>query len=79
MVDVSNRTLATLLVAAIVISLGGTLISLDRLGGLAPLTGQATLDTADIPAPSIDVMDNIDTETDGGNESEDDVNDGAMD
>ncbi|MBL7055120.1 hypothetical protein ISS05_05165, partial [Candidatus Woesearchaeota archaeon] len=46
--DVSNRTVVVLLIATIVVSLGGTLISLtainNRLGvlGLAPITGFAT-------------------------------------
>lgn len=42
MVDISNKTLALLMVAAIVVSLGGLFISLDRLGrleGSLPLTG----------------------------------------
>ncbi|MBN2422997.1 hypothetical protein JXB41_07260 [Candidatus Woesearchaeota archaeon] len=47
MEDISNRTLATLLIAAIVISLGGTIISLNRLArisgaGALPLVGRAT-------------------------------------
>jgi hypothetical protein len=42
--DLSNKTLAFILVAAIVISLGGTLLSLDRLNRLG-FTGQASTDT----------------------------------
>jgi len=47
MAEVSNKTLATLLIAAIVISLGGTLISLNKLGKvqvgvMAGITGKAT-------------------------------------
>lgn len=47
MAEVSNKTLATLLIAAIVISLGGTLISLNKLGKvqvgiMAGVTGRAT-------------------------------------
>lgn len=50
--DVSNRTVVVLLIATIVVSLGGTLISLtainNRLGvlGLAPITGFATVPNA---------------------------------
>lgn len=42
--EISNRTLAYLLVAAIIISLGGTLVSLNRLGIIGPtqVTGAAT-------------------------------------
>lgn len=43
MADISNRTLATLLIAAIVVSLGGTLLSLNRLQ--EGVTGNAQLDT----------------------------------
>ncbi len=48
--EISNQTLAILLVAAIVISLGGTLISLNRLSrvGIPLITGRAADDTADI-------------------------------
>lgn len=44
MAEISNRTLAFLLVGAIVISLGGTLVSLNKLGqmGALSLTGAAT-------------------------------------
>jgi hypothetical protein len=42
--DISNRTLATILVAAIVVSLGSTLISLNKLGGLSWVTGRAVSD-----------------------------------
>lgn len=43
MVDVSNRTLAFLLVATIVVSLGGTLLNLNKIGGGAmSVTGAAT-------------------------------------
>jgi len=48
MAEISNRTLATLLVAAIVISLGGTIISLNKLAIYVPLdgpTGRAPSDT----------------------------------
>lgn len=83
MVDVSNRTLAVLLVAAIVISLGGTIISLDRLGGMVSLTGQVTVDAADVPAPVevIAVADDSGMEADEADESGDDadVSDEAMD
>ncbi|MCX6709770.1 MAG: hypothetical protein NTV63_02325, partial [Candidatus Woesearchaeota archaeon] len=42
--DISNNTLATLLVIAIIVSIGGTLISINKLSGMgAPgLTGFAT-------------------------------------
>jgi hypothetical protein len=47
--EISNKTLAILLIGAIVISLGGTLISLNRLAGIrAPITGFATTDTASV-------------------------------
>ncbi|MEK6967815.1 MAG: hypothetical protein AABX51_04245 [Nanoarchaeota archaeon] len=39
MADISNKTLALLLVAAIVVSLGGLFISLDRLGRIQQLGG----------------------------------------
>ncbi|MBN1156996.1 hypothetical protein JXA85_05235, partial [Candidatus Woesearchaeota archaeon] len=47
MEEISNRALAVLLVAAITISLGGTILSLNKLGGLRmaekemPITGRA--------------------------------------
>ena len=74
MVDISNQTLATLLVAAIVISLGGTIISLNRLGGIMPLTGHATSSMANITvtgAADIDVTNNIDLGTGTANTSGD--------
>lgn len=40
--DMSNKSLALLLVAAIIISMGGTLISLNKLGELESITGGAT-------------------------------------
>ncbi len=43
MADISNRTLATLLIAAIVVSLGGTLLSLNKLQ--SGVTGRAQTDT----------------------------------
>ena len=39
--DISNKTLAIFLVGAIVISLAGTFLSLNKLGTLAPATGNA--------------------------------------
>ncbi|MBU0758410.1 MAG: hypothetical protein KKF44_10155 [Nanoarchaeota archaeon] len=53
MEDISNRTLATLLIAAIVITLGGTIMSLNRLsqvGGPSffPVTGRGTTDTGKV-------------------------------
>ncbi len=42
MEDISNRTLATLLIAAIVISLGGTVISLNRLSRITTPAQQIT-------------------------------------
>jgi len=41
MADMSNRSLALLLVAAIVISLGGTMLSLTKLNDLSGITGMA--------------------------------------
>lgn len=47
--EVSNRTLATLLVVAILISLGGTFVSLNKLGrGGVLFTGLATNHTTDL-------------------------------
>lgn len=48
--EISNKTLAILLISAIVVSLGGTLISLNRLAMIrAPITGFATVnDTATV-------------------------------
>ena len=49
MEDISNRTIAVLIVAAIVISIGGTIISLNKIsGGLIRITGKATTDTASV-------------------------------
>ena len=48
--DINNKTLATLLVVAIIVSIGGTLISLNRLskfGGIG-VTGFATSGTAKV-------------------------------
>lgn len=47
MTEVSNRTLAILLVAAIAISLVGTLISLDRIGKLGGVTGLVTINQSE--------------------------------
>lgn len=53
--DVSNKTIATLLVAAIVVSLAGTLISLNKIGQTIPvislsegLTGRVTVGTTNL-------------------------------
>ncbi|MBD3204629.1 hypothetical protein GF327_10140 [Candidatus Woesearchaeota archaeon] len=45
--DISNKTLATLLIAAIVITLGGTIISINRLSQVpkAKISGRASTDT----------------------------------
>ena len=43
--DISNKTLALFLVAAIVLSLGGTLISLNRINKITGPTGYATTGT----------------------------------
>ncbi len=43
MQEISNRTLATMLVIAIILSLVGTLISLDRIGKLGGVTGLVTV------------------------------------
>ncbi len=50
MEEISNKTLAILLIAAIVISLGGTLISLNRLARIRipSITGFGTTDTAGV-------------------------------
>ncbi len=49
MEEISNKTLAILLISAIVVSLGGTLISLNRLASIrSPITGLATGDTATV-------------------------------
>jgi len=50
MEEISNKTLATLLIASIVISLGGTIVALNKLGtlgglGYVQITGRATTDT----------------------------------
>jgi len=49
MADISNKTLSLLLIGAIVISLMGTLISLNRLGkiGVPVITGAGTSDTGE--------------------------------
>ncbi len=46
MAELSNRTLAGLLVIAIVISVIGTLFSINKVGQLAAITGMATSDSA---------------------------------
>jgi hypothetical protein len=47
--EISNKTLAILLISAIVVSLGGTLISLNRLASIrSPITGLAIDDTATV-------------------------------
>ncbi|MFH1173881.1 MAG: hypothetical protein V1725_01985 [archaeon] len=43
--DVSNKTLAIFLVAAIVVSIAGTFVSLNRLGKMGGMTGYALDDT----------------------------------
>ena len=48
MADMSNRSLALLLVAAIVISLGGTMISLSRLNQITGITGRALNDAGQV-------------------------------
>lgn len=45
--DISNKSLSLILVAAIVVSLGGTVVSMNRLNSLSGVTGYATAtDTA---------------------------------
>jgi len=46
--DINNKTLATLLVIAIIVSIGGTLISLNRLSKFGGVTGFATSGTAKV-------------------------------
>ncbi len=46
--DVSNKTLGMLLVAAIVVSVGGTFLSLQQLGSLSGSTGFATSDSGQV-------------------------------
>lgn len=41
MVDISNKALAMVLVAAIVVSLGGTMVSLNKLDGIGGITARA--------------------------------------
>ncbi len=48
-ISLSNRALATLLVAALVVSIGGTILGFDQLGGTAMFTGHAVADRADVP------------------------------
>ncbi len=45
----SNRYLATLLTAALAVSIGLTLVSFDQLGGFALFTGHAVTDQSDMP------------------------------
>jgi len=51
--DVSNKTLIALLVVAIFVSLGGTLLSLNKLGSVRYLSGMATSGTAEITIPTV--------------------------
>ncbi|MFP4567789.1 MAG: hypothetical protein ACLFN8_02495 [Candidatus Woesearchaeota archaeon] len=46
--SVSNKTLAVMLLAAIVVSLGGTFISLNRLGAMTTPTGYQITDTGTV-------------------------------
>lgn len=46
MVDVSNKTLAVILMASIFVSIGGTVVSLNSLGQTSGLTGYALTDQA---------------------------------
>ena len=50
MAEVSNRVLAALLIVAIVVSLGGTMVSLNRIRMLSfvPVTGFDTTDTGEV-------------------------------
>ena len=48
MADMSNKSLSLLLVAAIVISLGGTLLSLNKLSEVGVITGRATDPTGEV-------------------------------
>ena len=64
-----TKTLALLLVAAIVVSLGGTMVSLDRLGQLA-MTGRATtVGTATVTITATSIVDVTDTTVAFGSDS----------
>lgn len=65
----TNKTLALLLVAAIVVSLGGTMISLEKLGQIS-ITGKATTSgTATIEINSTYIVDLTDNTIDFGSGS----------
>jgi len=57
----SNKTLALLLVAAIVVSLGGTIVSLNKLGQLETMTGRAVAGTATLTVNATATLDVTDT------------------
>jgi len=68
MVDISNKTLAMIMVAAIVVSLGGLFVSLDRLnklqlGGIDGITGfyiaNATVNVSIQSSATITVVDSL--------------------
>ncbi len=63
-----NKTLALLLVAAIVVSLGGTIVSLNKLGQfeISSVTGQVTQGTATINVSSTSTINLTDTSIDFG-------------
>jgi hypothetical protein len=67
MVDISNKSLALVLAVAMIVSLGGTLVSLDRLGDTS-ITGLAIVDTgtANITIQSDLSIQVVDTNTDFG-------------
>lgn len=56
MSEISNRTLATLLVAAIVISLSGTIVSLNKLSDYVPLSGPTGRAPSDTGTTSVTVQ-----------------------
>lgn len=46
--EISNKTLAMFLLAAIVISIAGTIFSIDRLNSISSITGYATTETGNV-------------------------------
>jgi len=54
--DVSNKTLVALLVVAIFVSLGGTLLSLSKLGSVEYITGAALTDTGQARIEFLEVV-----------------------
>ncbi len=65
----TNKTLALLLVAAIVVSLGGTMISLEKLGQISTTGKATTTGTSTINISSTYIVDLTDTTIDFGDGS----------